>query len=536
MRAYILIPAIGVLIAGVCGGQASSVIQSNDSVPSTNPNRYTISGSVSNSVSREPVRRALVHVGQFSAFSGADGRFQIDGVPEGQYATAAQRPGFFDPSQAGSIAAPPPTITVGPGMPPVALTLMPESVIEGRVLNNTGESVENARVQVFLEQIVGGRRTLQATAALNTDDAGEYRIENLAPGTYYVQVLQQPVFGWGNGIAAGGSTREVYPEQFYPNAPDLASAQALPLRPGDTARVDFTLAPKTAVRVSGVTVSGAPNGILATLQDASGEETQIEIEFNPRTGKWTLPFVPPGTWNIVFRAQDQPGDAYYGEQQIEVHGSDIENLQIALQPLPAIPVHFLNAVDAQTQSVQLRLIPQNARRLNRQEFATTLGGGNPSGPLFLRDVAPGTYTVVAQSNGQVCVDSISSGSIDLTREPLLVSLGSPTQSIQVALREDCATLEVMIQPQEHPGTQTVILTSDSPAFEPKLAPVGAGPRMEFSPLTPGAYRLYEVPNPNNLEYANPEALRNFEAQEITLSANQHATVALSTVAKGTASQ
>jgi len=535
MRAYILIPFLGAWIGNVWSGQASSGIQSNESVPSQGTKRYPVSGTVSNSVTGEPLRHALVRIGQFSAFSSADGRFQIDGVPEGQYVAAAQRPGFFDPSQAGYIATPLPTITVGPNTPSVALVLVPESVIEGRVLNHTGEPVENAQVQVISEQIVGGRKTLQAAGMWNTDDAGEYRIENLVPGRYYVQVLQQPVFELGNGAAAG-STREVYPEQFYPNAPDLTSAQALPLRPGDSARVDFTVAPKSAVRVSGVTAPAAPNGIFATLQNTSGEETQIAIQFNPRNGKWTLPFVPPGTWNVVFRAQDQPGEAYYGEQRIEVRSSDIENLQLALQPLPTVAVHIVNAADTQAQSVQLRLFPQNERRLNRQEFVATPSGGNPSGPLFLRDVAPGAYTVVTQSNGQFCVDSVTSGSTDLTRDPLLVSLGSPPQPVQVALREDCATLEVMIQPQEHPGTRTVILTSDSPAFEPKLAALGAGPSAQFGPLTPGTYRLYQVPNPNNLEYANPEALRNLEPQEITLAPNQHGTISLSAVAAGAASQ
>lgn len=535
MRPCIVISFIGVWIGTVCGGQTGSFAQSNGSVPSQGANRYPVSGTVSNSVTGEPVRRALVRIGQSSTFSGADGRFQIDGIPEGQYVAAAQRPGFFDPSQAGSIAAPLPTVTVGPNTPPITLALVPESFIEGRVLNSMSDGVENAQVQVISEQIVGGRKTLQVTGTLNTDDAGEYRIENLAPGKYYVQMLQQPVFGWGNGIAAAGSTREVYPEQFYPNAPDLASAQALPLRPGENARVDFTVAPKSAVRVSGVTVPRAPNGIFATLQDASGEETQIAIQFNPRTGKWTLPFVPPGTWNVVFRAQDQPGAAYYGEQHIEVRGTDIENLQIALEPLPAIPVHVVGA-DTQAQFVQLRLFPQNERRLNQQEFVAAPAGGNSSGPLFLRDVAPGAYTVVIQPAGQFCVDSVSSGSTDLTHEPLIVSLGSPPQPIQVTLREDCAALEVTTQPHEHPGTQTLILTSDSPAFEPRLALAGDGTVANFAPLTPGAYHLYEVPSPNNLEYANPEALRNLEAREITLAPNQHATISLSAVAAGTASQ
>src|SRR6185437_5860770 len=243
-------------------------------------------------------------------------------------------------------------------------------VIQGRVLSNTGEPVENAQVQVMCEQIVNGRKMLQTRSNDATDDAGDYRIENLVPGTYYVQVLQQPVFGWGNGINAMGSNRQVYPEEFYANAPDLASATALQLKPGESAQVDFTLSPKTAFRVSGTLTPAAPNGIFVSLEDASGGETQVGIQFNPRTARWMLPAVPPGSWDILFRGQDQPGDAYYAEERVDVRSSDIENLQVVLQPVPPIPVYVLNAPDAATQPVQVQLIPQNAR-LNRQQYAAT---------------------------------------------------------------------------------------------------------------------------------------------------------------------
>jgi hypothetical protein len=432
-------------------------------------------------------------------------------------------------------------ITVGPNTAPVALTLVPESVIEGRVFRDTDEPVENAQVQVISDQIAGGRRVLQVTGNWSTDDAGEYRIENLTPGKYYVQVMQQAVFGeqlafnWLNGSAAGGSSREVYPEQFYPNAPDFASAQALSLKPGETAQVNFTLSPKAGIRVSGVLAPAAPNGIFASLQDASGEETQIGIQFDPRTGRWTLPIVPPGAWNLVFRAQNQPGDAYYAEQQIEARGSDIDNVRILLQPLPPIPVHVVNAADTGGQSVQVRLIPQKAR-LNRQEFGAATDGANPAGPLLIRDVTPGTYTAVVQANGQGCVDSVLSGNVDLTRDPLVVALGSPPQPIQVTLRQDCATLDVTVQSQDHARAVSVILVSDSQAFEPSVTYVGAGSQTQFAPLMPGLYRLYAVFNLNNLEYTNPEALRNLEGQEITLAPNQHASVSVNGAAGGAASQ
>src|SRR5437667_5666256 len=60
---------------------------------------YTVTGTVNNAATGEPVRRALVHVNgqvQLSAFTGPDGRFQVTGVPEGQAFVTAEKPGFFN--------------------------------------------------------------------------------------------------------------------------------------------------------------------------------------------------------------------------------------------------------------------------------------------------------------------------------------------------------------------------------------------------------------------------------------------------------
>ena len=56
-------------------------------LPAQDAKRYPISGTVVNSVTSEPVRRALVRVNsgqeQLVAFTGGDGSFQLASVPEG---------------------------------------------------------------------------------------------------------------------------------------------------------------------------------------------------------------------------------------------------------------------------------------------------------------------------------------------------------------------------------------------------------------------------------------------------------------------
>lgn len=499
--------AAGGIISAVCAAQ----------------NRYSVAGSVSNYATGEPVQRALVRIGPSAAFSDASGRFQMDGVPAGRYSAAAEKPGFFDLAQAG-LASVPTMVAVGPGAGTIALKLVPESVIEGRVLNNSGEPIEDAQVQFLREGFTDGRKTLQPAGNNTTDDSGEFRGENLTPGKYYVRVLQTPVFAFGGFVGSDAASRQVYPEQCYPNAPDLDSAESVDLKPGESKRLDFTLSPKPAFRVSGTVAPAAPNGIFASVQDADGDETQVQIAFKPRTGRWTMPQVAPGVWNIVFRAQNQPSDAYYGEQRIEVRGSDIENVKIVLYPLPPIPVQVLNGPENGAPNIQLRLSSTGAR-VNASQYMAGFDPRNGGGPLLIRDVTPGTYAVHAQPIGAACIESISSGSIDLMRDPLVVTAGSPPGPIQVALRNDCATLTVTVERQGGAAGGFLLLLSEWPGVEPKTAWLqeNLNSSISLGPLTPGVYHLYAVSDLNNVEYANPDVLRALGGQEITLAPNQQAT-------------
>ena len=59
---------------------------------------YSLSGSVVNSATGEPIPRALVRTNGMvrrDAFTDAQGHFQIDSMPQCQVTVTAQKPGFF---------------------------------------------------------------------------------------------------------------------------------------------------------------------------------------------------------------------------------------------------------------------------------------------------------------------------------------------------------------------------------------------------------------------------------------------------------
>jgi hypothetical protein len=289
-------------------------------------------------VTGEPIRRALVHVNgpvPLAAFTGPDGGFQVSGVAQGQAFLTAEKPGFFDEQalHPGSYA-PQNAVNVGPGTNEFHLRLTPEAKIRGRVLDPDGEGIEGIQLQIVTREISEGRKQLQPGMMANTDENGTYRIEGLTPGQYFLRTMVHPVFS-----AFGAMPRNAYPPQYYPNSPDLASAQPLELKPGQEAEADLTLHRAATSTISGIVAGVVQSGLSISYQGADGQESSANyFRFDPRTGKFALGMVPSGSWTLRFTSNDAKGNAYYAEQGVEANGSDISGLQIVLQPTPPFPL------------------------------------------------------------------------------------------------------------------------------------------------------------------------------------------------------
>lgn len=151
-----------------------------------NQNRYKITGTVINSITGEPIGRAVVRINGSTnqqMFTDGSGRFEASDVPEGQIAVTAQRPGFVDSQMNSSRFQRSQMITVGPSTPSIEVKLMPEGFIKGKITNNEGEPVESMGLQVMFQQISNGRKDWFPRGGAQTDENGEYEIEGLPPGS-----------------------------------------------------------------------------------------------------------------------------------------------------------------------------------------------------------------------------------------------------------------------------------------------------------------------------------------------------------------
>jgi hypothetical protein len=159
----------------------------------------TIAGHVVNSTTGAPLRKAQVRLlredpapappGSAAkpedppeTISAADGAFSFTGLGPGAYRVYADRAGFQsrfwgakDRSSQGQV------LRLGPGekRDDIAIELIPLSVITGKVVDEDGDPVPGAQVQVLVPVYSPSGRELQPQGNAYTNDLGEYRLHSL---------------------------------------------------------------------------------------------------------------------------------------------------------------------------------------------------------------------------------------------------------------------------------------------------------------------------------------------------------------------
>ena len=124
----LLLPLVLVVAASIGWSQIAEDPGSSGgglSPQASNPN--SLSGVVVNSITGQPISRALVQIGEHAALTGHDGRFEFENVTEGAGAPTVSKPGYF-PKDNG----------VPPQNQPIVLELIPEAIVSGTITDANG--------------------------------------------------------------------------------------------------------------------------------------------------------------------------------------------------------------------------------------------------------------------------------------------------------------------------------------------------------------------------------------------------------------
>jgi hypothetical protein len=374
-----------------------------------------------------------------------------------------------------------------------------------------------------LEQIVEGREQWFPVGSFTADEEGKFQLPDLRPGAYLIffaghatppHHLQQP---W-----------EVYRPTYYPDATDLSSAQVINLQPGERFQADFHARPQPGFTITG-TVVGLPATLTGNALYLMSENGPIvrtgAMRFDQTSGQFSFQGVPSGRF-IIFFVGNSTQERYRAKQEISVTQSDISGLQIAVLPLANVPLNVtfppnanasVNVEQSSAGSMlNTTLVSQDSPA--QQYQAQLIGGGSK---WRFSGVAPGKYRLRLFTNGTQCAESAWYGSVDLLNDHLVIpEATSDTQPINVTLQSNCPVLNVHIRAKENQKSGFILAIPSNPVKNTLVLP--------WYPLTPtssilapGDYQIFGFSNIAGLEYANPDVMRSYPSQSITVKPNQH---------------
>jgi hypothetical protein len=510
--------------AGTGGGVSSASAQNSQA----GQEPHTLRGTVVNSVTGEPIYRALVQLGgQFATLTDHEGRFEFEGLTDATMSQWAMKPGYFsEPGVLHYSAA-----SQSPGQPsdqPFIVKLVPEAVISGTVTGQEGAPLEGIPVQLKTLAISDGLQRWQVRQGTQTNSEGQYRFYELQAGKYAV------VTGFHTEGLADEQNAIAYIPLRYPAAGGTEAQAAIQLAPGDHREINLSPDMERLYPVTGVVNGyGESRGVAFRVETTDGDEISASSQhFNRRTGEFRL-LLPGGAYTVTATAYMQRS-SLESQMQITVPQPPGSGVSFTLEPGATIPVD----IDVETvnppestgpaivSGLQFPPGPSYAYiSLMKADDAGAYpatppgrrGGAGAGGPLVIENVPPGRYLLQAQpANGSYYVSSASCGGVDLLHEKLTIANGVAGCSIRVVLRNDTGSVHVTERSEEATGQSVVYLYPLGDYVRHQLR--GGGADFTFQQVPPGRYLAIAQDRQEELPYRDPEAMRRYSGlgQEITV--------------------
>ena len=530
MRASHLFFRFGVwmLAVGVAAGPGFAQPNGGQTTPDETANSktdgslYSLSGTVINAASGEPIRRAAVQLSGPSAgvaLTDAGGHFVIEGLAEGSGFLTVVKPGFYNGEASQTTA-----VRVGKDAPAVVLKLTPWGVISGRVTTKDEQPLEGFQIHTFVKQNVAGRliwtdRPNQA----QTNEDGEFRLV-LPAGTYYVAVDQSA----GTMLSQKGvpnAREQTFAKVFYPGVSDLASATPIEIAPGQDAEANFTLSPELMYQVSG-TLSGPSNEVTGlTFARKAGDDFDFTQNADVQDGKFQVK-VPAGAYRV---------GGMTGEVELTTPGatvvihSDEADLQVPLHPAATIPVEIKKEqgaggserkvpIEGIIPGVMLQLVPVSQSNRGNNFWRGQAGG--------IPNVAPGTYRLEITTTGEWWVKSAQSGAVDLLSDDFTLTEGEQPEPIELTLRDGAGMVSGTISPAGDSSRVLVLLVQPHGTRNIVHAARAMQGNFAIPGIPPGDYVILALDGGDGVEYADPEILNPYLSDAEHVTVQPHATVSV----------
>jgi hypothetical protein len=554
----------------------------------------TVSGTVVNGVTKEPLKRAEVTLmpmrmaqggGQIMGLAGAggamgpmgptgsrrvqtdnEGKFTFADVDSGRFSLIGQKTGFLNGrfgARGTGGAGTQIEVSGDQAVGNIKIELTPQAVISGRVLDEDGEPMQGQSVQVLRPQVqrTGGGRRMMGMGQQMTNDRGEFRIPNVAPGTVYLQV--NPGRG-GFGDFGGRPPLETptnqpdkaemgYAPTFYPGTTDPAQATKIDVTPGsDMSGFEFRLQKVRVFRVKGKIIDEAtgqpPRNFFVNLQpQAAGFFGIVAQQFNRggNEGIFELRGVPPGSYQLNVQGGGGPGGAGGGpgmnvgpggpnrvghSEPVEVGGQNVEGLVIRLP----VPVKVIGQVSRNTESKDLDISSVRVTLTSSmQGFGVRPIQIREDGTFETDMISPGKYHAMLIAPGDLMwLESVKYGEQDVLGQEFEIT--SSPGALRFVVSSDGGAISGTVltnEGQPAPSASVILIPQDKNrrAMQNgvRTAQVDQNSAFSFKNLAPGKYQVYAVDQYEYGFWDDDETMRLLEGKGVTTEVDRKGSQAIS---------
>jgi hypothetical protein len=503
----------------------------------------TVSGKVVNSVTGQPVKKAVVTLSTpqgrnpYSTRSDESGKFLFDNVQPANYVATAVADGYSETRSVGK----PVAVTAQQVVEDVEVRITPLTAISGKVLDEDGQPMTGVSIGVMRYIYTSSGKRLQIGSTVQTDDRGIYRLFDLQPGRYYLLA-----FNVGNKARLEQNSNvhssvpeEGYPPVYYPGVAELSQASLQELQPGAEWTADFKLRRLPTYHIRGHVTGAAGRGGRGPMVFARPCEQE----------EWVMPLTP-----VDLRVSQLPnasfdvsgavsGDYCLGAMQdsggigasqtVTVKAADIDDIELAVAPV--FPIGGVVIFDGTPPSP---MPPIDIGLISTGSFGNVRSRMKSDGSFQIAGVSPGALTLVMPRAGPLYVKSAWYGNQDVTSGSI-PSL-QPGTALRIVMGTDAGEIDGKVQPGNvDSGLPVMVAALPEEAYAARqdmqrqtTGPTGGG--FTLSNMPPGNYKVFALQTEDFSDMYNRELMKLLEgkAASVTVHAAGHEQVSVTAISMG----
>jgi hypothetical protein len=515
-------------------------------IPAASPGGFQVSGTLVDAATGAPLAHARVALAPVTErgdlttiITGDDGRFLFRELASGKYSLTAQVRGYltqsFNQHDTFSTA-----IVVGSDLDSSNLVfrLPREGAISGVVTDEAGEPVREAQVALYFTGLAAGVDATSQRGRTVTDDQGAYHFSHLFPGRYLVAVSARPWYArhplkWSPvQVGSDGGTVTMiaeedpsaqsesqpldvaYPITYYDGATDGARATPIVLGRGERAVADVSLHPVPALHVRINIDREAGGGSVVTLERRVLDGPPIQVEADRRSDSKgeVISGIPPGHYIMRTFAVGKTGNPEATPtREIDIAESGMLDKDQGGSDIPvSAELHFESETPRQAL---LQLLNKKTRYVFSERV------GSDGNVVFKQGIVPGSYEISVINTPDVYLKSIAASGARVSGRTMEVAPGTAVKLTITAARGRGDITGVALRDGKPFAGAMVVLVPADPGHNQILFrrdQSDSDGTFTLPSAVPGDYTALAIEDGWELEWTNPEVLRNYTSRGVAV--------------------